>query len=82
MEITVPEAWWRLTEEDWDNLADRIEKQRITQWRANLSGFYKEIKVCRTCKKEYGSDLEKKNAKNICPMCQTHLVFPKTKWDS
>ena len=40
----------------------------------DLLKYYKYVKICKLCKKEYGldSDTEKK-LKDVCPNCRTKL---------
>ena len=39
-----------------------------------LKDYYKFVKVCKLCKKEYGLDKNKeKRGKDICPICLVKL---------
>jgi rRNA maturation endonuclease Nob1 len=39
--------------------------------RENLKDYYKFVRICKTCRKEYGSD--SKAPKGDCPICEMKL---------
>lgn len=41
--------------------------------RTNLEKYFKQVRVCKICKREYGLD-DKDDYNNVCPVCHQKML--------